>query len=50
MLGGYGKDGFFIGGVLANSVRRSNLLEKGNPAKKGFGIGGIVLRRIVPAG
>jgi hypothetical protein len=25
-------------------------LEKGNPAKKGFGIWGIVLRRIVPAG
>jgi hypothetical protein len=30
--------------------RRSNLLEKGNLAKKGFGNGGIVLSRIVLAG
>ena len=32
-----------------SNLNRSNLLENGNPAKKGFGNGGIVLRRIVPA-
>jgi hypothetical protein len=30
-------------------LNRSNLLEKGNPAKKGFGEGGIVLSRVVLA-
>ena len=50
MLRCNGKDGFFIGGVVANSVRHSNLLEKGNLAKKGLGNGEIVLSRIVLAG